>query len=135
MQRKILGLATAAALLLVACGGDDDKSSATTSAGSTPVTEAIPAPDTTGGPESGATLTVPTDDDPRDGHLAPLLGLALSRAWQQRELADLLDEEARVRVRDRTRLQIERVAGAITTGDFMATHWLVSFALKADLAA
>ncbi len=76
-----------------------------------------------------------TDADPTDGQLAHLLGLALSRAWHLRELAHLLDEEARVRVRDRTRLQIERVAGAITTGDFMATHWLVSFALKADLAA
>lgn len=86
------------------------------------------------GREGDPIFDVPVGGDATDGQLAHLLGLALSRAWHLRELAPLLDADAAARIAATTPGQIERVAAAITEGDFMATHWLVSFALKAQLA-
>lgn len=75
-------------------------------------------------------LEVPVVLDATDGQYAHLLGLALSRAWQLRELAGHLPHVA-----DRLRAGADAQEGAvlrqITDGDFMATHWLVSFALLA----
>lgn len=86
------------------------------------------------GREDDPLFSTPVGDDATDGQLAHLLGLALSRAWHLRELAPLLPSEAAARIAERTPGQIDQVAGAITDGDFMATHWLVSFALAAQLA-
>ena len=86
------------------------------------------------GREGDPIFDVPVGGDATDGQLAHLLGLALSRAWHLRELAPLLDADAAARIAATTPGQIEHVAAAITEGDFMATHWLVSFALKAQLA-
>lgn len=69
-----------------------------------------------------------------DGKLAHLYGLNLSRAWQLRALATWLDDDIRRRIEVATDRQISEVAPQITDGDFMATHWLVSFALQAALA-
>ncbi|KUG58470.1 hypothetical protein AVL62_11260 [Serinicoccus chungangensis] len=70
--------------------------------------------------------------DPTHGQGAHLLGLALSRAWALRTLAPWVAEPAADRVRQAADEQEGAVLEQITDGDFMATHWLVSFALLAD---
>lgn len=77
-------------------------------------------------------LEVPIVLDPTDGQGAHLLGLALSRAWALRSLAPWLEGPAAERLRAGADAQEDAVLDAITDGDFMATHWLVSFALLAD---
>ncbi|GAA1887646.1 DUF2891 family protein [Lapillicoccus jejuensis] len=79
--------------------------------------------------------------DPTDGKAVHLHGLSLSRAWQLRGLApslpgvDAADADARrARVEGTTRARVEQVEQEITGGDFMSTHWLVSFALLAETA-
>lgn len=80
--------------------------------------------------------------DPTDGKAVHLHGLSLSRAWQLRGLSpslpgvDAADADARrARVEATTRARVEQVEREITAGDFMSTHWLVSFALLAETAA
>ncbi|WP_122262710.1 DUF2891 family protein [Ornithinimicrobium cerasi] len=75
-------------------------------------------------------LVAPEVVDPTDGQYAHLLGLALSRAWALRELAAYLPGGAE-RLRTAADGQEAAVLGEITGGHFMATHWLVSFALLA----
>lgn len=79
-------------------------------------------------------LETPPAVDDSDGHLAHLNGLALSRAWQLRTLAPYLDDATRARALAAAHDQVASVNRAITCGDFMSTHWLVSFALLADEA-
>lgn len=79
-------------------------------------------------------LAPPLTQDTSDGQLAHLLGLSLSRAWQLRELAPYLPEPARAAVLAAAEAMIEAVASVVTDGDFMSTHWLVTFALFAHLA-
>jgi hypothetical protein len=76
-------------------------------------------------------LEVPVVLDATDGQYAHLLGLALSRAWQLRELTPYLDGVRAERLREAAAAQETAVLQEITDGDFMATHWLVSFALLA----
>ena len=76
-------------------------------------------------------LVPPTVLDPTDGQGAHLLGLALSRAWALRGLAGWLERPAADRLRESARDQEAAVLDQITDGHFMATHWLVSFALLA----
>ncbi|WP_130866237.1 DUF2891 family protein [Acidipropionibacterium timonense] len=80
-------------------------------------------------------LTVPQVLDDADGQFVHLFGLALSRAWQLRALArgeaTGLDDAARERIEKAASTQIEAVERQIVDGDFMSTHWLVSFALQA----
>ena len=76
---------------------------------------------------------MPVTDNSGDGQLAHLSGLALSRAWQLRTIAPALPDVAEVLRRGADR-QIEAVLPTVTDGDFMSTHWLVSFALLADQA-
>jgi hypothetical protein len=78
-------------------------------------------------------LEVPAIDDSGDGQLAHLSGLALSRAWQLRTIAPALPDVADV-LRAGADRQVEAVLPTVTGGDFMSTHWLVSFALLATLA-
>ncbi|MFK5690776.1 DUF2891 family protein [Ornithinimicrobium sp. LYQ92] len=77
-------------------------------------------------------LAAPRVLDPADGQGAHLLGLALSRAWALRALAPWVQGPAADRLRTAADEQEDAVLGQITDGDFMATHWLVSFALLAD---
>ncbi|MGD8199073.1 DUF2891 family protein [Ornithinimicrobium sp. W1679] len=77
-------------------------------------------------------LEVPEVADPTDGQFAHLLGLALSRAWQLRVLAGRVEVDGVAgRLRAAADAQEAAVLRQITDGDFMATHWLVSFALLA----
>jgi hypothetical protein len=78
-------------------------------------------------------LDVPITDNSGDGQLAHLSGLALSRAWQLRTIAPALPDVADVLKAGADR-QVEAVLPTVTGGDFMSTHWLVSFALLADQA-
>lgn len=74
-------------------------------------------------------LVPPTILDPDDGQFVHLAGLALSRAWQLRELAPhTVHGPALEHAAD---AQTAAVLPLITDGDFMATHWLVTFALLA----
>ena len=77
-------------------------------------------------------LAMPEVRDPTDGQGAHLLGLALSRAWALRTLAAWVQESPAAALRAAADEQEDAVLGHITQGDFMATHWLVSFALLAD---
>lgn len=78
-------------------------------------------------------LEVPVTDDSGDGQLAHLSGLALSRAWQLRTIAPALPDVADT-LRNGADRQVDAVLPTVTDGDFMSTHWLVSFALLADQA-
>ena len=80
-------------------------------------------------------LDVPPVSDRTDGHLVHLFGLALSRAWQLRLLAPHLPAAVRPRVLAAADGQVAAVQREIVEGDFMATHWLVSFALLAATAS
>jgi hypothetical protein len=79
-------------------------------------------------------LTVPTVLDRTDGKAVHLFGLALSRAWQLRLLSPYLSDDRRDRVAAATARQVDEVEREIAEGDFMSTHWLVSFALLAVTA-
>lgn len=76
-------------------------------------------------------LEVPITDNSGDGQLAHLSGLALSRAWQLRTIAPALPAVADV-LHEGADRQVEAVLPTVTDGDFMSTHWLVSFALLAE---
>jgi len=71
--------------------------------------------------------------DRTDGHLVHLDGLNLSRAWCLRALAGAGGVPAPVRERFARAAQAHWQAAwpHVTGGDFVATHWLVSFALLA----
>ena len=79
-------------------------------------------------------LEVPEVLDRTDGHAVHLFGLGLSRAWQLRLLRPYLPAEDQQRVASATARQVAVVEEEIVTGDFMSTHWLVSFALLAATA-
>lgn len=72
--------------------------------------------------------------DAADGKLVHLVGLELSRASALVALADQFGDPGTPRA-ERVRAAVERQIAAaeqaIVEGHFMATHWLVSFALRA----
>ncbi len=76
-------------------------------------------------------LDVPRVLDRTDGKAVHLFGLALSRAWQLRLLSTALDDDRRKRIAVATARQVSAIEQEIVEGDFMSTHWLVSFALLA----
>ncbi|MDX6300335.1 MAG: hypothetical protein QOF53_1549 [Nocardioidaceae bacterium] len=84
--------------------------------------------------EDDPLLTVPEVLDRTDGKAVHLFGLALSRAWQLRLLAPALPVVRRERVAVATAHQVSAMEREIVEGDFMSTHWLVSFALLAVTA-
>lgn len=77
-------------------------------------------------------LEPPEVRDPGDGQLVHLHGLSLSRAWQLRALAPHLTTGAAEVVLDAAARLVDSALPQTTGGDFMATHWLVSFALLAE---
>ncbi|NYJ76009.1 DUF2891 family protein [Allobranchiibius huperziae] len=79
-------------------------------------------------------LELPEVRDRSDGHAVHLFGLALSRAWQLRRLQGLLPPDRSGRVARASARQVAHVEREIVAGDFMSTHWLVSFALLAATA-
>lgn len=90
--------------------------------------------------QPGDVLLEPTDVlDPADGKLVHLVGLELSRASSLAALMDevvvdvesVTDVARAARIRSAIQRQIAAAEQAIVEGHFMATHWLVSFALRA----
>jgi hypothetical protein len=67
--------------------------------------------------------------DRADGQLVHLDGLNLSRAWCLRALAPALDAPERATFERAAAAHWQAAWPHVTTGDFVATHWLVSFAL------
>lgn len=84
------------------------------------------------GAEDDNLLHTPIVLDRQDGQAVHLFGLALSRAWLLRSLSRFVAEDRR----DRMLAAADRLVAApeaeISDGDFMSTHWLVSFALLAS---
>lgn len=78
-------------------------------------------------------LQTPVVLDETDGHAVHLYGLALSRAAQLRALAPFIDSTRAASVREAADELVAFSSEAINSGDFMSTHWLVSFALLAVL--
>jgi hypothetical protein len=80
-------------------------------------------------------LETPTVHDRTDGQLVHLFGLALSRGWQLRELAAVVPAgTVRTALTEAADRQVAFAEAEVLTGHFMSTHWLVSFALLAELA-
>lgn len=67
--------------------------------------------------------------DRSDGQLVHLEGLNLSRAWCLRGLAPAVDEATGARFARAAQEHWSASWPHVTGGDFVATHWLVSFAL------
>ncbi len=87
------------------------------------------------GTEEDSLLGLPQVRDRSDGKAVHLFGLALSRAWQLRLLAPHVALDRQRRIAEVTARRVAAVRGEIVAGDFMSTHWLVSFALLAETAA
>ena len=73
---------------------------------------------------------IPEVLDPTDGRLAHRYGLALSRAWMLSELAEYFDASAL----PRAHALAASAEPQLIDGDFMSTHWLITYALRYQLA-
>ena len=74
-------------------------------------------------PGAFAFYTAPIQvNDPEDGQQAHLVGLMLTRAWLLREIGRP----------EGTRALVEAAAPHLTGENFMATHWLITYALLAE---
>jgi hypothetical protein len=89
-----------------------------------------------GSPRHAQLLRTPVVLDRADGQLVHLFGLALSRGAHLRGLAAVLpDPELRVVLAEAADRQVAFAEAEVTSGHFMSTHWLVSFALLAETAS
>ena len=73
---------------------------------------------------------IPEVLDPTDGRLAHLYGLALTRAWMLVELAEHFDAP----VLPRAHALAASAQPQLVDGHFMSTHWLITYALRYQLA-
>ena len=74
-------------------------------------------------PEAYTFYAVPIQvNDPEDGQQAHLIGLMLTRAWLLREIGKP----------DGTQQLIDAATAHLTGTNFMATHWLITYALLAE---
>ena len=74
-------------------------------------------------PGAFAFYTAPIQvNDPEDGQQAHLVGLMLTRAWLLREIGRP----------EGTQRLVEAAAPHLTGENFMATHWLITYALLAE---
>ena len=88
------------------------------------------------GADDDAPLRTPRVRDRSDGQIVHLFGLGLSRAAMLRRIEPFVtDGGRRERIRMAASQQVAAASREVTSGDFMSTHWLVSFALLAELAA
>jgi hypothetical protein len=79
-----------------------------------------------------ARWTRPVDvSDPTDPKIVHLAGLNLSRAWCWRELEAFLPREVQALARTAVAAHLQSSLAAPTSGDYVGTHWLASFALLA----
>jgi hypothetical protein len=76
-------------------------------------------------------LLTPVVLDHQDGHAVHLFGLALSRAWLLRSLSRFVDADRSDRMLQAAGRLVAAPQAEISGGNFMSTHWLVSFALLA----
>ncbi len=83
------------------------------------------------GVTSSAVLQAPPDVTDADGQLAHLGGLAISRSWLLRRLSPHVPPHLASQFTRSANAQYDAVVDRITSGDFMSTHWLVTFALLA----
>jgi hypothetical protein len=79
----------------------------------------------------GHWLTPVTVSDARDSKIVHLHGLNLSRAWCWRRLLPDIAPEQRTVVERAIEAHLTASLPAATGGDYVGTHWLVSFALLA----
>ncbi len=79
-------------------------------------------------------LEVPRVGDVHDGQMVHQFGLALSRAAQLRAFSPFLRSDRAERVEVAASAMVAAASDQITSGDFMSTHWLVTFALLAETA-
>lgn len=77
-------------------------------------------------------LAVPRVLDSSDGQFVHLRGLALSRSWQLSALVPFAARADQEPIVAAAQQHVDSALPDITEGDFMATHWLVSFALLAS---
>ena len=74
-------------------------------------------------PEAFEFYTAPIEvADPEDGQQAHLIGLMLTRAWLLREIGKPRGTQALIRA----------ASSHLTGQNFMATHWLITYALLAE---
>ena len=73
---------------------------------------------------------IPEVLDPTDGRLSHLYGLALTRAWMLVELAEHFDAS----VLSRAHTLVVSAHPQLVDGHFMSTHWLITYALRFQLA-
>ncbi|OFO21845.1 hypothetical protein HMPREF3056_08015 [Corynebacterium sp. HMSC056F09] len=73
---------------------------------------------------------IPEVLDPTDGRLAHLYGLALTRAWMIVELAEYFGGSAL----PRAEALVASARPQLVDGHFMSTHWLITYALRYQLA-
>lgn len=84
------------------------------------------------GADGDRLLDVPQVLDLTDGKLVHLFGLGLFRAEALAKLStDVSDVATAERLRESAHAQFAFALDQIRDGDFMSTHWLVSFALRA----
>lgn len=77
-------------------------------------------------PDAYAFYTTPIQvNDPGDGQQAHLIGLMLTRAWLLREIGKP----------EGTQQLIDAASPHLTENNFMATHWLITYALLAQEAS
>ncbi|WP_070743807.1 DUF2891 family protein [Corynebacterium sp. HMSC074C01] len=75
--------------------------------------------------------TIPEVLDPTDGLLTHRHGLALTRAWMLVELAEHFDAS----VLPRAQALAASAQPQLVDGHFMSTHWLITYALRFQLAS
>lgn len=85
-------------------------------------------------PKSGALarwLTPVPVSDPADPKIVHLHGLNLSRGWCWRQLQPRLPAAQRQQAEQAVAAHLQASLAAATSGDYVGTHWLASFALLA----
>ena len=75
---------------------------------------------------------IPEVLDPTDGKLAHLYGLALTRAWMLKEMAPFLPSGVQERIQELVPQLTAIAEDQLVAGDFMSTHWLITYALLAE---
>lgn len=79
-------------------------------------------------------LEVPEINDLHDGKQSHLFGLALTKAWMLLELCESLPVSIDQEISSGAQRLITFAEGQLVGADFMSTHWLITYAVRAQLA-